>query len=168
MTKKFERGEDLAPEERDFIRAIAEEYSPEPMTGARRTAFDARLRERMQPRARGWLAWSSLAAAGAAALLAFALIGNQAMDAGTPNTTGDEARWARNDASRTGSEGMGRAAAEDFDESSQVALFSNELEAIFSDDDDDPELFEVEDELLPSEYAAIDDFFLEYVDEIDG
>ena len=44
--------EDLRPDERRFIRRMAEHYTPQPLSAAQRTAFDRRLEERLTDAAR--------------------------------------------------------------------------------------------------------------------
>ncbi len=44
--------EDLRPDERRFIRRMAEHYTPQPLSAARRATFDRRLEERLTDAAR--------------------------------------------------------------------------------------------------------------------
>lgn len=44
--------EDLRPDERRFIRRVAEHYTPQPLSAARRAAFDQTLEERLADSAR--------------------------------------------------------------------------------------------------------------------
>ena len=44
--------EDLRPDERRFIRRMAEHYTPQPLSAAQRMAFDRRLEERLTDAAR--------------------------------------------------------------------------------------------------------------------
>jgi len=72
MTTKRERDEleELTGEDARFVERLRSAYTPEPLTGARRTAFDARLRERIErPRWRGmWIPAFSAAALAALAI----------------------------------------------------------------------------------------------------
>ena len=71
MTKREREDlEGLTGDDTSFIERVRGAYAPEPLTAAQRTAFDARLRERLErPGWRGW--W--IPACSTAALAAFAV-----------------------------------------------------------------------------------------------
>jgi len=71
MSRNDERTE-LSAEERDFVARLREGYQPEPLSGARATAFHARLEERFESSrpVRGWFPAGVLAASAAALALA--------------------------------------------------------------------------------------------------
>jgi hypothetical protein len=70
--------DELTRDDARFVEALRAHYTPEPLDGAKRTAFDARLRERLErPRWRGvWL--PAFAAASVAALALWWLPGTPA------------------------------------------------------------------------------------------
>jgi len=82
MSHDDERSE-LSAEERDFVARLREGYKPEPLAGARATAFHARLEERFETSrsSRGWFPLGVLAAGAAA--LALALLTSSGNDAVT-------------------------------------------------------------------------------------
>jgi len=63
---------ELTAEERAFVARLREGYAPEPLAGARATAFNARLEERFERSrpSRGWFPLGVLAASAAALALA--------------------------------------------------------------------------------------------------
>jgi len=71
MSRNDERSE-LSAEERDFVAKLREGYQPEPLSGARATAFHARLEERFESSrpSRSWFPAGVLAASAAALALA--------------------------------------------------------------------------------------------------
>jgi hypothetical protein len=113
-------------------------WAPEPLTPARRTAFDARLQERIESRARGRGLWPALGAGLVAASLGWLVLTNQ-----DPTVAPAPERVAitgvRADADRTA-----RAA----------AMLYTGLEEAYEG--------EVSDDTLPAEYAAIAGVFLDY------
>lgn len=75
--------EDESPSREDarFVERLAAHYAPPPLTGARRTAFDARLRERLEAehaRRAGWRPVAALAAVAAAGALAWLVVAGPA------------------------------------------------------------------------------------------
>ena len=76
--------EDLRPDERRFIRRMAEHYTPQPLSAAQRTAFDRRLEERLTDAARSpFLRPASILIPVCAALLLWLALPSQ--QASSPN-----------------------------------------------------------------------------------
>ena len=76
--------EDLRPDERRFIRRMAEHYTPQPLSVAQRTAFDRRLEERLTDAARSpFLRPASILIPACAALLLWLALPSQ--QASSPN-----------------------------------------------------------------------------------
>jgi len=189
MKHEHDNSTELSRDEQRFIRQVGRSYAPDPLTGARRTAFDAQLRERLAGRSRlpGWL--PALAATGCTAVLAWVVLGGadtflsptgtgqdlakglsgaqsgvQTADASTAErpelSAWEEELWHTDLA---WSEPVSAARSNPANASSEGGLSAEVL------DDPAVDLFEGEDdEFLSSEYAAIDDLFLEYVDDLDG
>jgi len=179
MTRRSTSTEPLGADERRFIDQLDRGYAPEPMTGARRTAFDARLRERLQERSRTRLWFPGLVASGCAALLAWALLGTPEELAPSDTFQGGDS-FAQNDAPALSSW------EEELWQEELAWLPTSELRGVRTAGDDSDlspddlnvepfadraiDLFEGEgdEDLLSSEYAAIDDLFLDYVDGSEG
>jgi hypothetical protein len=87
------KGPGLSGEEERFVEQLREQYVPDPMTPARRAAFDESLRTRRE--GRGWRTgtWAPLAAAAAALVLAVWLVTSPRVDDDVPTAeVADE--WA--------------------------------------------------------------------------
>jgi hypothetical protein len=68
MSEQHDEGKPLSPDDQNFLRNVAELYSPPQMTASQRIRFDARLEERIRDRGAHRRPWFAVAAAVAATL----------------------------------------------------------------------------------------------------
>lgn len=126
--------ERLSPEDEALVARLREDFAPESLDAARSSAFDARLRERLErTTSRPW-AWAALASAAAAAL-AWAVL-PAALPSDEPERASGSALLVAQD------EPDG---AQDFAWEENV-LFGEELDDLFAVGDDD---------LLPPDYLVL-------------
>lgn len=91
MTHADDDRDPLAAEDADFVRRIADAYTPAPMTAARRAALDAELEERLARDRWRFAPWAaSLLAAGAAVLLLVRLPGAPVTQIAPTDAASDE------------------------------------------------------------------------------
>ena len=135
MTKREREELELTGEDSGFVERVRSAYAPGPLTAAQRTAFDARLREKLErPR---WLSlW--IPAFSAAALAALALWN------GLPLVQGDTRAPVVASASAASPAGLAW----------EQLLFESDLTRVQAGDDSDE---------LPPDYAAIEIAFFDGV-----
>lgn len=136
MTPKppAEERPELTPGDARLVSRVRDSFGPEPLTPARRAAFDAGLQERLERARRGYGLWPALGAGLAAASLATLLL----VRAQDPPPAAPPAV-------------------------AQPALVADEAWAadLLYSDADDPDELTANDDDLPAEYAAIAGVFLD-------
>ena len=92
MTTQGDPRTPLLPDDEAFVERLRGEYSPGPMTPARRTSFDLALADRIARRPRRWSGLPAVVAATAAAGLAWLLVPSASDPAVTAETVA-AAQW---------------------------------------------------------------------------